>query len=157
MRLSLRVMWLVAGLGLLVFLSGCPGIPGGGGGGAAAQQPPGTLPPPGLESGGVRTLLGTTITPPTNSVLLISYSTGASPASGTPPTWQSVRRITVTDTTVLLEGINYNGRDEAQPRDVNRVVQLNQVTPLTWRYEGAPTPPPSTTGKPTTPPSRRGR
>ncbi len=82
MTRSMRLAALAAGLGLLVLLSGCPGIPGAGGGGASSQQtPPGILPPPGLESGGVRTIVGTTITPPTNNVLLVTYTT----SGGAPP------------------------------------------------------------------------
>ncbi len=158
MTRSVRLAALAAGLGLLVLLSGCPGLPGAGGGGASSQQtPPGVLPPPGLESGGVRTIVGATITPPTNNVLLVTYTTTG---AALPPGEQSARRVAITENAVLIEGLNFNGRVEGQPKDVNRLLPLSQVTSLTWRYEGQPTPPPSTTpppggGRPG--PGRRGR
>jgi hypothetical protein len=152
MTRSLRLVVLIAGLGLLVLLSGCPGMPGGGGGGSAQQTPPGVLPPPGLESGGVRSIVGATITPPTNNVLLVTYTTTGTP----PPGEQSARRVTITENAVLIEGLNYNGRVEGEPKDVNRLVPLDQVTSFTWRYEGQATPAATPQGGGQAKPSGRG-
>jgi hypothetical protein len=153
MTRSLRFVVLAAGLGLLVLLSGCPGIPGGGGG-TAQQTPPGVLPPPGLESGGVRSIVGATVTPPTNSMLLVTYTT-----SGAPPVGEQVaRRVTVTESAVLMEGLNYDGRVQGQPKDENRLVPMDQVTSFTWRYEGLPAPAAAPQGgPPPTPSGRRGK
>ena len=134
---------LVVGLGLTVLLVGCPGMPGGPGGTSAAQQsPPGVQPPPGLTSGGVRTLLGTTVTPPDNSVLLVSYTTsgGASVKNA------SARRLTVSENTVLIEGLNFDGRNKSAPTDTNEAIPLSQITALSWSYEAKPTAPAPTPG-----------
>ena len=138
-----RLVLLIAGLGLITLLAGCPGMPGGGGS-SAQQSPPGVQPPPGLTSGGVRTLLGTTVTPPENSFLLVSFtsSTGASAQKLT------ARRITISENTVLFEGLNYDARNPKLPADTNTIFPLAQLTALSWSYEAKPTPPPSQTGKP---------
>jgi len=137
---------LAIGLALVTLLAGCPGMPGAPGGGSAAQQaPPGTLPPPGLESGGARTLLGTTVTPPNNQILLVSYST-ANAATATQ--WWSVRRLTFVDGGVLFEGLNYDGRTEGKEKDANHFAPLAQLTTLSWKYEPKPTPPAPAPAKP---------
>ena len=148
MNQYLRTAALLAGLGLTVLLAGCPGMPGmpgsSGGGSAAQQTPPGVLPPPGLTSGGVRTLMGTTVTPPENAFLLVSYTTsgGASVQKAT------ARRITISENAVLFEGMNYDGRKANLPKDTNTVIPLSQLSSLSWSYEEKPTPPPSAPGRP---------
>ncbi len=146
MRARIRIGLLAAGLGVTALLAGCPGLPGAGGGagGNAAQTPPGVLPPPGLKSGGVRTIIGTTVTPPDNGTLLVSYTVGAGWDANAKPQlteqWTPVRRITVTESTVLLEGLNFDGRLAKLPKDQNRLLALDKVSSLDWRYEEAPAP-----------------
>ena len=106
MTVYTRAILLTALLGALVVLAGCPGMPGGGAGAQnAANMPPGMQPPPGLDSGGARTLMGTTIIPPDNSVLLVKYGYADAPSDYTPE-WQSCRRIIPIETCLLLEGVN---------------------------------------------------
>jgi hypothetical protein len=140
MNRHLRNASLIAGLGLVTLLAGCPGMPGapGGGGSAAQQTPPGILPPPGLESGGVRTLMGTTVTPPNNQILLVNYAT---PSFAGEAQWRSVRRVTFVDGGVLLEGLNYDERAKGPEKDRNLFLPLTQVAGLSWKYEPKPTPP----------------
>jgi len=146
----LRNAILITGLGLVALLAGCPGMPGatGGGGSAAQQAPPGILPPPGLESGGVRTLMGTTVTPPNNQILLVSYTISASSTGS----WSSVRRLVFIEGGVMLEGLNYDGRAAGQEKDANRLVPVSQLTSLAWKYESKPTPP-----APAKPPASAGK
>ena len=147
MNASLRTILLVAALALLPLLTGCPGMPGAGGGGGAAQNtPPGVLPPPGLESGGVRTLMGTTVTPPNDQILLVSYATSPAPYSSAHKfDGGTVRRLTFVDGGVLFEGLNYDERAKGQEKDRNVFLPLTQVFFLTWKYEPKPTPPASPT------------
>ncbi len=58
---------------MTALLCGCPGMTGQPGPSAAQQTPPGILPPPGLKTGGVRTLVGATITPPEGQVIVVNY------------------------------------------------------------------------------------
>ena len=141
MKRYARFGLLIIGLGFTALLAGCPGMPGapGGGGNAAQQTPPGILPPPGLSSGGVRTIMGTTVTAPEDAVLLVSY-TSTTDASATDV---SVRRITISENTVLIEGQNFEARDTAAPKDTNVILSLTQIESLTWSYEAKPTPPPA--------------
>ncbi len=140
-----RLGLLLAGLGLTTLLVGCPGMPGAPGGTSAAQQtPPGVQPPPGLKSGGVRTLLGTTVTPPDNSILLVTYKT----TTGVSGQNIAVRRLTISENTVVFEGLNYDERNPNLPKDTNTIIPLAQITSLTWNYEAQPTPPPTAGGPP---------
>jgi len=154
-----RILLLLLGLSLAMLLSGCPGMPGvpGGAGGASAQNvPPGLQPPPGLKSGGVRTLMGTTITPSDDSVLLVRYAYAGQPSAG----WQSCRRIVALDTYVSLEGLNFDGREKSAEKDVNLLLPWSGLASFTWKYEPKPTPPPQpkTPGARAQPgPTRRGR
>jgi len=134
MTVYARLALVVTLLSLAVVLMGCP--PGATG---AAQQnmPPGVLPPPGLESGGARTLMGTTITPPDNSILLVSYRRADAPEEAP---WRSSRRVILTDTSLVIEGINYDGRDSGD-RDFNEVVRISDVAGFSWKYEAKPAPP----------------
>ncbi len=120
-------------------LMGCPGMPGAPG--ASDQRtPPGVLPPPGLASGGARTLMGSTVTPPDNSYLLVSFEAGEPGAAGAEQ-WQTCRRIVPLESCVLIEGLNYDGRAEAAPRDVNELIPYAALRSLHWKYEARPAPP----------------
>jgi hypothetical protein len=145
MTLLRKTFLAVALLGAGSLLAGCPGMPGMPGGAASQQQnmPAGVLPPPGLESGGVRTLMGTTITAPEDSYLLVSF-TLRGPQAGESVELQSCRRITAADGSILIEGLNYDNRLEGAPKDVNRLLPEAQVERLEWKYELKPTPPAET-------------
>ena len=133
-----RMAVLIGLLSLGPLLSGCPGMPGAPG--SQQKMPPGVLPPPGLDSGGVRTIMGSTITPPDNSFLLVKYThaEGAAPEAGR---WQTCRRITPLESCVLLEGLNYDGRSKDAERDVNQLLPFSGLTGLYWKYEAKPAPP----------------
>ena len=140
MTTTARFALLTAILGSAVFLAGCPGMPGVPGGGGSGQQntPPGVLPPPGMESGGARTLMGTTIVAPDSAFLLVRH---ASPGSDAEPPWRSCRRIIVLSDCVLIEGVNYDLRAEGVEKDFNEVVQFSNIESFAWKYEAKPTPP----------------
>jgi len=136
-RVALSIGLLAAGS----LLAGCPGMPGMPGGGQSQQNmPPGVLPPPGLESGGARTLMGSTITAPDNAYLLVFVDRTGAEAS-VPATWQTCRRVTPLEGCLLLEGINYDGRDAAANKDVNELVPYDQLRRFEWKYEERPVPP----------------
>jgi hypothetical protein len=116
-----------------------PGMGGTGAGGAQQNTPPGVLPPPGLESGGVRTLMGTTITPPDDSYLLVRYGGGAPVTEATP--WKSCRRVSFGEGFIMLEGLNYDGRDDKAAKDTNQIVPLAAAAGFEWKYEARPAPP----------------
>jgi hypothetical protein len=144
MRIGIRVAILIAGLILTMLLAGCPGMPGatGGSGGGAQNVPPGLQPPPGVTSGGARTLMGTTITPPENAILLIRYGYGPAAAAK----WESCRRAILLDNAVIIEGLNYDARDKSAEKDVNQLLPLVGLT-FYWKYEPKPIPPPQPKGK----------
>jgi hypothetical protein len=136
MRNHTRIALLILASGLTTLLAGCPGMPGG----PSSQQntPPGLLPPPGLESGGARTLMGTTITAPDNSIILFKpVSREAGAESG----WQSCRRIMFLDNSVLVEGVNYDGREAEGQKDFNEIIPLTSIERLQWQYVARPAPP----------------
>lgn len=137
-----KIAVLVVLIGIGTVLYGCPGMPGmpGGVGGGEQKMPPGVLPPPGLESGGARTLMGTTITPPDNYFMLVSFSI----ATGTAQTaeWQTCRRIIPLESCLIVEGLNYDGRNKEAPQDVNQLVPYSGLTSFQWKYEAKPAPPP---------------
>jgi len=149
MNSPLRLATLALLLALTALLAGCPGMPGapGGGGSAAQQTPPGILPPPGLDSGGVRTLMGTTVTPPNNQILQVSYTASPSVSARMLST-TTVRRITFIDGGVLLEGLNYDGRVPQREKDGNVFVPLTQLVSFAWKYEPKPVPPAPSPAKP---------
>jgi len=136
-----RLAFLIAALGMSLLLAGCPGMPGAPGGPQSeANVPPGVKPPPGLESGGARTLMGTTITPPEKAILLVRYTqAGVTPAAE--PQWKSCRRIIPLDACVIVEGLNYDGRDEGAEKDINQLLPFSGLTSFYWRYEPGPVPP----------------
>jgi hypothetical protein len=141
-----RLMLLIVGLALMVVLAGCPGFPGApGAGGAGAQQtvPPGLQPPPGETSGGARTLMGTTITPPENAYLLIRFGYGVAAEMAN---WHSCRRVIPLENAVIIEGLNYDGRDKAADKDVNQLLPLPGLR-FYWKYEPKPAPPPQPKGE----------
>ena len=133
-----RIAFLIPLLGLGALISGCPGMPGSPG--QQQKMPPGVLPPPGLESGGARTLMGTTITPPDNSFLLVKYTYAQAGIPGVGQ-WHTCRRILPLDSCVLVEGLNYDGRTEGAEKDVNQLLPYSGLTGLYWKYEARPTPP----------------
>ncbi|MFB3882269.1 MAG: hypothetical protein ACE149_13465 [Armatimonadota bacterium] len=131
-----------------VVLAGCPGMPGvGGGAGAEQRTPPGVLPPPGLESGGVRTLMGTTIVAPDNSYLLVRFSRGEKQPAPTAQKWQTCRRVSVLENCVLIEGLNYDGRDDSFAKDANWLIAYPDLAGFEWKYEARPAPPAQEQGK----------
>ncbi len=138
---TIAIIGLLAAGTLLVGCPGMPGMPGGGGAGAEQRTPPGVLPPPGLESGGVRTLMGTTITAPDNSYLLIRFSKARGVAQGGEPKWQSCRRVSLLQDCVLIEGMNYDARDDAAVKDANVMVTYPELVSFDWKYEARPAPP----------------
>ena len=138
MTSALKLSGLLTLLALTTLLSGCPGMPGAPGG--QQQMPPGVLPPPGLESGGARTLMGTTITPPDNSLLLVKYDS-TDPKSPGAGEWQTCRRIIPLESCILMEGANHDGRQEAAERDVNRLLPYASLVSFSWKYEAKLAPP----------------
>jgi len=135
-----RAALLIGLLAMGSLLAGCPGMPGLPGAGGEQKMPPGVLPPPGLESGGARTLMGSTITPPDNSFLLVAFDLAGSEPSAAPD-WQTCRRVTPLDSCLLLEGLNYDGRAEGAPKDGNQLIPYEQLRRLEWKYEARPAPP----------------
>ena len=142
MNTCTRIGLLIALALMCVTLAGCPGMPGAAGGkGASSQLPPGLQPPPGVQSGGARTLMGTTITPPENSVLLMKYSYAPAVgdhAKGLQPDWQSCRRIIPAEAYVLVEGVNFDGRAKEAEKDVNQLVPVSGIEYFCWKYEPEP-------------------
>jgi len=139
MTTSLRLCVLLIPLGLTTLLCGCPGMPGAPGG--EQKMPPGVLPPPGLESGGARTLMGATITSPDDALLLVMYVSADRESSGAAE-WQICRRIIPLESCILVEGVNYDGRQEGAERDVNRLLPYAALVSFTWKYEPKLAPPP---------------
>jgi hypothetical protein len=136
---------LVLGLILVALLAGCPGMPGAAGGRGAENTPPGLLPPPGMTSGGARTLMGATITPPENSFLLVKYVYSEAPAESA--AWLSCRRVIPLDNSIIVEGLNYDGRNEALEKDVNQLLPFLGLVSFYWKYEPKPAPPPKPEGQ----------
>ena len=148
MRSWRKAVLLLGLLAIGTLLVGCPGMPGAtGGGGADQKTPPGVLPPPGLESGGLRTLMGTTITAPENSYLLVKFSKIPAQKTAAESKWQTCRRVSLLDGTVILEGLNYDGRDDAAQKDTNQMVAYSALASFDWKYEARPAPPASETSK----------
>jgi len=142
---------------LLVGCPGMPGMPGAGGAGTEQKSPPGVLPPPGLESGGVRTLMGSTITAPENSYLLVRFTRVRGQAAGAAATWQSCRRVSVVENCLMIEGLNYDGRDDVAPKDANLLIPYTDLESFDWKYEARPAPPAAAPGKGQPKPSGRTR
>ncbi len=143
MTRHVRIAALIALLSVAVMLVGCP--PGMGGAGKQQNMPPGMLPPPGLDSGGARTLMDTTITAPSDHFLLVKFAL-AVPASrdGSPaeePKWQSCRRVITLTSYVMIEGLNYDGRDAETEKDVNQLIPSSSLSYFYWKYEPKPVPP----------------
>lgn len=142
MTSALRIVLVIALLSLTVLLCGCP--PGGARGQNQQNMPSGMLPPPGLQSGGARTLMGTTITAPEDCYLVVKFellphAPTNPPAPG--PKWQSCRRVIPCDGYLLIEGLNYDGRDEAADKDVNQILPTDRLSSFLWKYESKPAPP----------------
>ena len=163
MKTCAKVALLILGLTLACLLCGCPGMPGAPGGSGGAQSvPPGLQAPPGLATGGARTFMGTTITPPDDSFLLVKYTYARDvlaqrgrPAA--PPQWQSCRRIIFLESCVTVEGLNYDGRAKGQEKDINQMLPYLELTGFYWKYEPKPAPPPQPKPKPGEKPSRTPR
>lgn len=101
--------------------------------------------------------MGATITPPDDSILLITWTYTGPPPRSVP--WQSCRRIIALDTYVSLEGLNFDGRDKTGEKDVNRLIPWSEITGFSWKYEPKPAPPPQPKGRgqPGARPGPRGR
>jgi len=144
MTTGYRILLLATGLALVVLLAGCPGMPGAPGGAGGQQTvPPGLQPPPGATSGGARTLMGTTITPPENAILLVRFGYGGAASAAN---WGSCRRAILLDNAVILEGLNFDERNKAADKDVNQLLPLAGLT-FYWKYEPKPAPPPQPAGR----------
>ncbi|UCC67260.1 MAG: hypothetical protein JSV79_08975 [Armatimonadota bacterium] len=131
-----KILLLLSLLSLAALLAGCPGMPGGPGAGQD-NLPPGMKAPPGMESGGGRTLMGTTVTAPDNAILLVRHGR---PNSKVESPWRSCRRLIVLDDCMLMEGINYDRRADGES-DFNEVVPFSDIQSFAWKYEQRPTPP----------------
>ncbi len=139
MSATIRAVLLGVLLASSCLLVGCPGMPGAPGA-RDQQMPPGVLPPPGLQSGGARTLMGSTVTAPDNSYLLVSFASSEFGAEGADQ-WRTCRRIVPLENCVLVEGLNYDGRAEEAPRDVNQLIPYVHLQRFQWKYEAKPAPP----------------
>ena len=139
----LRAGAAIALLCAAVLLCGCP--PGAGGG--QQNMPPGSQPPPGLDSGGAWTLMGTTITAPNDCYLLVKFAPrdeGRAGPATEEPKWRSCRRVIPIESYVLIEGLNYDGRDDKADKDVNQLVPASELAYFYWKYEAKPAPPAET-------------
>jgi hypothetical protein len=87
-----------------------------------------------MESGGARTLMGTTVTAPENSYLLVRFPRAGERAPGAEPNWQSCRRVCVLENCLLVEGLNYDGRDDAAARDANQLIAYPKLASFEWKY-----------------------
>jgi hypothetical protein len=119
-----------------------PGAPGG-----DQKMPPGVLPPPGLQSGGARTIMGATVTPPDDADLLVTYAYVVADTETTVD-WQTCRRISPLESCVLLEGLNFEGGLEGAEKDVNVLLPFEGLVRLQWKYKAHPAPPPEETEAP---------
>jgi len=108
--------------------------------------------------------MGTTITPPTDSFLLVKFQLARESAlrgemSGKPKPeeagWKSCRRVIPMDQWVVVEGLNYDGRDQAAEKDVNQLLPSMGLAYFYWKYEPKPAPPPEATKKAT--PGKKGK
>jgi len=142
MRIPSKIAIVVGGIAVATLLAGCPGMPGGPG--QQQQTPSGVLPPPGMESGGLRTLMGGSVTAPDNNFLLVEFSYPNMPAEL--QGWQSARRFSALDSCILVEGLNYDGRTSA-PKDQNILILYNGLTKFDWKYEPKPAPPAGSEGR----------
>jgi hypothetical protein len=133
-----RAALLIGLIGLGTLLAGCPGMPGAPGG--EQNMPPGVMPPPGMESGGARTLMGATVTPPDDAYLLVTY-THAVAGVETTVDWQTCRRALPLQSCVLVEGINFDGRVKDAEKDVNVLIPFEGLVSFQWKYEARPAPP----------------
>ena len=132
-----KIALLLGLLGMGGLLAGCPGMPGAGGGGEE-NLPAGMKAPPGMDSGGARTLMGTTVTAPDNATLLIRHDR---PGAEAESPWRSCRRVIVLQDCVLIEGLNFDQRTTGEGADFNEVLPFADVQSFVWRYEPRPTPP----------------
>jgi hypothetical protein len=91
--------------------------------------------------------MDTTITAPNDHYLLVKFASlprpGVSPLSPEPD-WQSCRRVMPLNSYLLVEGINYDGRDAGAEKDVNQLIPSANLTYFLWKYEAKPAPPAET-------------
>jgi hypothetical protein len=137
-----KIALLLGLLGLGGLLPGCPGMPGAGGGGQE-NLPAGMKAPPGMDSGGARTLMGTTVTAPDNATLLVRHDR---PGSDAESPWRSCRRIIVLEDCVVIEGLNFDQRTTGEGADFNEAVPFADIRSFVWRYEPRPAPPAEESG-----------
>ena len=93
-----------------------------------------------LESGGARTLMGATVTPPDDSYLLVTY-TYVVAGTETRVDWQTCRRVLPLTSCVLVEGLNFDGRLKDAEKDVNVLLPFEGLVTFRWKYETRPMPP----------------
>ena len=134
MRFAARAALFCVALGSMTLLAGCPGMPGGPG--SEQEMPPGMQPPRGMESGGARTIMNAAVTAPEDAIMLVYVLEG----EATEGEWQSCRRIIALENSVMIEGINYDGREEGVEKDQNRLIPHSRMGYLSWRYEPKPQP-----------------
>ena len=134
MRFAARAALFCVALGSMTLLAGCPGMPGGPG--SEQEMPPGMQPPRGMESGGARTIMNAAVTAPEDAIMLVYVLEG----EATEGEWRSCRRVIALETSIMIEGINYDGRDESVEKDHNRLIPFSSLGYLSWRYEPKPKP-----------------
>jgi len=134
MRVAARAALFCVGLGLITLLAGCPGMPGAAG--SQQEMPPGMQPPRGMESGGARTIMNAAVTAPDDAIMLVYVLEG----EATEAEWRSCRRVIALESSIMIEGLNYDGRDEGAEKDHNRLIPFSHLGYLSWRYEAKPQP-----------------
>lgn len=92
-------------------------------------------------------MMGTTIVAPDDSYLLVKFARRGETAGPSPsePKWRSCRRVIPMDNFLIIEGLNYDGRDEKADKDVNELVPTRDLEYFYWKYEAKPAPPASAT------------
>jgi hypothetical protein len=91
--------------------------------------------------------MGTTITAPDNSYLLVRFTKGQAKPPSAEAKWQSCRRVSVLENCMLIEGVNYDGRDDVAPKDSNLLIAYADLASFDWKYEARPAPPAQAQGK----------
>jgi hypothetical protein len=91
--------------------------------------------------------MGTTITAPDNSYLLVRFTKAQRKPPSAEPKWQSCRRVSALDNCLLIEGVNYDARDDAAAKDANLLIAYGDLASFDWKYEARPAPPAQPEGK----------
>jgi hypothetical protein len=85
--------------------------------------------------------MGTTITAPDDSYLLVRFTKAQAKPPSAEPKWQSCRRVSALENCLLIEGINYDGRDDAAAKDANLLIAYADLASFDWKYEARPAAP----------------